>query len=93
MGIEYRLRFSFSDPNAVTLLLRRLPNIQETTSPSTSFDFLTPESTNKLPEATVTIESDGLYFCDHCGGSGRALLGIVVACMVSKFGPVAVEEL
>jgi hypothetical protein len=34
-----------------------------------------------------------MYFCDRCGGSGRALLGEVVARLVSAFGPVTIEQL
>jgi hypothetical protein len=55
------------------------------------FEFGSPG--DSWPQATVHIETDGLYFCDHCGGEGRVVLGEVVAALVSAFGTVTIEEL
>ncbi len=49
-----------------------------------------------LPQVSADhgqVEAGGVYFCDHCGGLGRALLGEVVARLASAFGAVTVEEL
>lgn len=89
MGIEYTLRFSASDPEAVAEELRRLPTAREVSPPSHRFDF----GVGDLPQATVQVEPGGAYFCDHCSGPGRALLGEVVARLVSAFGVVSVDEL
>jgi hypothetical protein len=91
MGIEYKLRFSAADTEAVATVLRRLPAVREAPPPDRRFDLTV--SGREWPEATVRIESDGAYFCDHCGGSGRALLGEVLARLVSAFGAVTVDEM
>jgi hypothetical protein len=61
------------------------------TPPANRFDL--GQSAGEWPQATVQAKPGGANFCDHCGGSGRALLGEVVARLASAFGPVTVEEL
>jgi hypothetical protein len=39
------------------------------------------------------VEPEGIYFCDHGGGAGRALLREVVVRLAEAFGAVTVEEL
>ena len=91
VGIEYRLRFEAPDAQAVAVVLRRLPAAREATPPGSRFD-LGVAGSDRL-QATVEVEPGGAYFCDHCGGSGRELLGEVVAGLASVFGAVTVEEL
>lgn len=91
MGIEYRLRFAAPAAEAVAALLRRLPSASNLPPPGHRFDL--GFGAADWPQATIHVEPGGAYFCDHCGGSGRALLGEVVARLVSAFGPVTVEEL
>jgi hypothetical protein len=45
-----------------------------------------------MPDASVQAEPYGAYFCVF-GGHGREILGLVVARLVSEFGPVTVAEL
>jgi len=90
MGIEYRLRFAFPDRAAVAEVLRRQPDVRET-APADRFDF--GDAGHGWPQATAQVEAGGVYFCDHCGGGGQAVLHAVVAALISVFGPVAVEEL
>jgi len=91
MGIEYRLRFDAPDAAAVAAVLRRVPGASKAHAQEDSIDLVaTPFG---QPQATVQAEPGGAYFCDHCGGSGRALLGEVVAHLASAFGAVIVEEL
>jgi hypothetical protein len=89
MGIEYGLRFHAADPDVVAAVLRRLPAARE--APTLRFEV--GVQAGEWPQATVQVEAGGVYFCDHCGGTGRALLGEVVARLVSAVGPVTVEEL
>lgn len=89
MGIEYRLRLSAPDAEAVAAVLRRLPAAQE----APDYRFEVGAAVGGWPQATIQVEPDGVYFCDHLGGTGRALLGEVVARLVSMFGAVTVEEL
>jgi hypothetical protein len=91
MGIEYGLRFNAPDAEAVAAVLRRLPGVREVTTPDHRFD-LGVGSDEGWPEATVMVDEAGAYFCDHCGKGGRALLGEVVASLVSAFGAVTIEE-
>jgi hypothetical protein len=90
MGIEYRLRFAAPDAETVAAELRRLPAAREVPAQAHRFDLGLGAA--DLPQATVQAEPGGAYFCDHCGGTGRALLGEVVARLVTAFGPVSVEE-
>jgi hypothetical protein len=91
VSIEYRLRFEAPDGEAVADVLRRLPAARAATPLGNRFDL--GDAGHDWPQATVEVEPGGVYFCDHCGGSGRALFGEVVARLASAFGVVTVEEL
>lgn len=93
MGIEYRLQFSSPDSEAVAAVLRRLPAAREASSPSHRFELGPGAAEREWPQATVEFAPGGLHFCDNCGGAGRALLGEVIARLVSAFGVVIVDEL
>lgn len=93
MGIEYNLRFSAPNAEAVADLLRRMSDTREVDTPEPHFELGADPAGQDWPEATATIEPDGLYFCDNCGGGGRALLGQLIARLTSYFGPVTIEEL
>jgi hypothetical protein len=92
MGIEYRLQFNAPDAEAVAAVLRRVDAAREGPPPEYRFDLGISGSDQRWPQATVQVESDGAYFCDHCGALGRALLGEVVARLVSAFGAVTIIE-
>lgn len=92
MGIEYKLKFSAPDAKTVAMLLRRVPSAKEMSTPDHRFELGTKASDRDIPDATVIVEPDGAYFCDH-GRAGRELLGILVARLVSEFGEVTVTEL
>jgi hypothetical protein len=91
MGIEYTLRFNHADEASVASVLRRLPMVRELSRKGVDFELRGPETTEGLPDASMSVQLPGLYFCDH-GGAGRHFLGIVVACLVSHFGEVTVEN-
>jgi hypothetical protein len=93
MGIEYRLRFNAPTAEAVAGVLRRVDAACEAPPPEYRFDLGIAASDRGWPQATVQVESDGAYFCDHGGASGRALLGEVVARLVSAFGAVTIDVL
>jgi hypothetical protein len=93
MGIEYMLRFASTDPDRVAALLRRLPTARELPPPYQQQVGLGGGPPDEWPAATVMAEADGVYFCDHCGGTGREHLGVVVAWLVGAFGAVTVSEL
>lgn len=91
MGVEYRLRFVAPDVAAVADVLRRHPEARGGDPPGLRFEY--GSAAGGRPQATAQVETDGAYFCDHCTGSGRAVLGELVARLASAFGPVTVEEL
>ena len=93
MGIEYRLRFTARDEEAVAAVVRQFPEARATDAPGVRYEFSIGASEKGWPQATLQVEPGGAYFCDHCGGLGRAMLGEVVARLVSAFGAVTVEEL
>jgi hypothetical protein len=93
MRIEYRLQFSAPDAQSVATVIRRIPGAREIEAVNPRFDLGCGASVESVPQAMVQVEPYGVYFCDYCAGSGRELLGAVVARLVSRFGAVTVEEL
>jgi hypothetical protein len=91
MGMEYKLQFEFPNAESVTTVLRRLPMVREAQRTTLDFEFRVAENSGSMPDALARIEQDGLYFCDF-GGMGRQFLGILVARLVSEFGPVTVAD-
>jgi hypothetical protein len=91
VGIEYRLRFVASDPAVVAEVLQRLPDARAAMPPGSGFEY--GSAAGGWPQASAAAVAGGAYFCDHCGGAGRAVLGELVARLASAFGPVTVEEL
>lgn len=90
MGTEYTLRFAHTGADFVASVLRRIPMKCEL-SEEGGFEFRAPDNTGNMPDATAIVEANGLYFCDH-GGAGRHVLGVIVAGLVSEFGPVTVAD-
>jgi hypothetical protein len=91
VGVEYQLHFNAPDCESVATQLRRRFSGAIEPSPG-RFEFEVDDSPG-WPSATLVIEPTGAYFCDHCGGSGRAMLGQVIALFTSSFGAVTVMEL
>ena len=88
------MRFAAPDPDRVAALLRRLPTARELPPPyQQQVGLGAGVSINEWPAATVMAEADGVYFCDHCGGTWPEHLGVVVAWLVGEFGEVTVSEL
>ena len=81
MDFEFRLRFAAPEPSAVAEVLRRLPEVRESSPPGTGFDF--GYAGGNWPRATAQVEDGGIYYCDHCSPSGGALLGNLVAALGS----------
>jgi hypothetical protein len=92
MGIEYKLVFDYTEEGEVGHILARVPGSQLLDGQPLRTEFRSLEATEGMPDADASIQAYGLYFCDH-GGEGRKFLGMVVAAIVSRFGPVQVAEL
>ncbi len=90
MGTEFTIRFEHPDPITVVSILRRLPIVHQLSPNWREFELRAPDTTDEMPDASMTVETDGLYFCDY-GGNGREIFGRVIACLVGHFGPVKVE--
>jgi hypothetical protein len=90
VGIEYTLCFQSPDSGTVAIALSRLAGASTTSSSSIEYRH-DAQDIASMPDATVVIEDNSVYFCDH-GGFGREFLGRVVASLVGSFGPVRIEE-
>jgi hypothetical protein len=88
MGTEYRLRFNGPMPDEVASVVAR--QVGASSSAPDTFE-LRLDSQGPMPDATARIESDGLYYCFY-GAAGREALGRLIAALVSRFGPVTVED-
>jgi hypothetical protein len=92
MGIEYKLRFTFSDFGQVESLLQAMSHLSRFEAISALYEFRSPCNINKMPDAFVKIESDGLYFCDN-GGEGQQILEELSQKITRRFGAVVLEDL
>ena len=88
MAIEYRLRFSSSTHEEVAILLAHLPTVS---GPHADGNFEVRVSPSEMPDAELRIEPCGAYYC-YYGGKGREMLGVLIERLVSRFGPVTVED-
>lgn len=67
MGIEYRVSCAPEGLPKVGELLRRLGGQPSSQFP-TQIEFrFQPCRPDELPDATVVVETEGVYFLDHCG--------------------------
>jgi hypothetical protein len=95
MGKEYLLHFRFERRGLLEDLLIRAPRFHGLAPRSGGlevYEFRSPANTGTLPDAHVTIESEGLYFSDN-GGEGLEVLQELVQDIARTFGPPRVEEL
>ena len=89
MGFEYHLRYAAPDAAGAADILRRLPTATERPD---GFDFGARPDGSAWPDATASVDADGIWFCDYRGGDGLRVLGEIVA-ELAGYGPVTVEEL
>jgi hypothetical protein len=73
MGTEFRLRFRYEHTSVLLDAVRHVPGCRELADGRVGFDFREPESSSAMPDATLILEAEGAYFCDH-GGVGREIL-------------------
>jgi hypothetical protein len=95
MGKEYLLRFPFERRGLLEDLLIRAPLFHGLAPRSGGlevYEFRAPANTGILPDAHVTIEADGLYFCDN-GGAGIQAFHELLLDITRTFGPPRIEEL
>jgi hypothetical protein len=92
MGIEYKLRFAFSDSGQVESLLQSMPNLSKFEASSALYEFRSPQNIDTMPDAFVKIESDGLYLCDN-GGEGKVILEALAQKITQEFGSISMEDL
>jgi hypothetical protein len=92
MGMEYKLRFTHPGPAVVIELLERLATFSRSANGNCTFELRDQENGDRMPDASLRVEPDGVYFCVY-GGSGDRCLGEVVTRLVREFGAVIVTEL
>ncbi len=88
VGTEYRLSFTCTDLPALSARLQRLRGASVTTDGIE----VRRAATGAMPDATITLDSDGLYFCDF-GGSGREVLGDAIAALLGHVDSVRIALL
>lgn len=91
MGIEYSVKFTLPEVVKVEALLKQLGCSPGASPCEKYFEFRKECSSTGMPDATVMLTDDGLYYCDH-GGFGREFLGRLVASLVSRFGAVTIRD-
>jgi hypothetical protein len=95
MGKEYLLHFPVERRGLLEDLLIRAPlfhGLAPRTGGLEVYEFRAPANRATLPDAHVTIESEGLYFSDN-GGEGTKVLDALLLDITQSFGPPRVEEL
>lgn len=90
MGMEYTIRFDYPNAAAVLSMLERLPMARQRSSNSMEFELRSSVASEAMPDACLTVEPTGLYYCDY-GGRGRDYLGLVMVSLVNEFGLVTIE--
>ena len=74
MGIEYRISCAPKGLPKVGELLRRLGGQPSPQFPTRIEFRYRPCRPDEMPDATVVLETEGIYFLDGCGESERVAL-------------------
>lgn len=91
MGIEYLITYPADHSVPAQDVLRHLGCHWNNEAGNGYFSAIDNLPEHAMPDASIAIEADGVYFCDH-GGKGRDYLGRVIAAMVSQYEQVTVLE-
>lgn len=95
MGVEYRIRMAMPSRTAAEAILRKAAHgchLEMDGAGGAFYSSVVPMST-KWPEASVSIEVDGLVICLHANSDlARRVFGRIVQLAASE-GVVTVEEL
>lgn len=95
MSKEYLLHFHFERRGLLEDLLIRAPlfhGLAPRTGGLEVYELRSPANTGMLPDAHVTIETDGLFFSDN-GGEGQRILEELLSDIARTFGPPEIREL
>jgi hypothetical protein len=86
---EYRIAVN-TDAAALEHALAAIPDARSTDEAS-RFD-LGEGDAQEWPEATAYVDAEGIWFVDHCGGQGRAILAQLIETLTAIFGRVEAGE-
>lgn len=89
MGTEYQLKFAAPDRAALMRTLGALPLVRHSDG---LHEVVFSGAPSGMPDATFQLTPDGAYFCDF-GGSGREMLGRVIAAVLGHAPSIHIEEL
>jgi hypothetical protein len=69
MGDEYLIAFRYNSPTDLDKTLRQAPYFSCYNSAFSTYEYRSKPSsdTSAIPDITIQIESDGVYFCDNHG--------------------------
>jgi hypothetical protein len=92
MGFEFHISFAYQDQPTLRAKLERLPGARLVKLSEGTIELRSPQNASSMPDATINLLPEGLYFCDH-GGYGREILVVVVALLSNEHCPLTLEEL
>jgi hypothetical protein len=97
MGIEYRISVVPTDGIAtgdVDAILKRLRNFSDFNSDTGYYNYRgDPAATEGMPDASVLIKPDHLYFCAYGGNTAKETLGALITKLCSHNVIVSIHEL
>ena len=92
MGYEYKLKLGVGCGENIETVLKALSSYDKSyeVGGRVCHDFRIETNIGEMPSATVEIEDEGLYFCDH--GTGAEILNELQRILAVRFGPVQCNE-
>lgn len=90
MGYEYRVKFVYDDLSKVDESLRALPCFHAFDQERAIYIYRSPETVGPMPDAEVSIEKEGLYWCDY--GMTPELFGRFTKRLISYFAGAQIED-
>lgn len=90
MGYEYKVKFAYEGADQVDTFLRALPHFDSFDEARQTYIYRTPENTGIMPDAEMSIETEGLYLCDY--GMAPQQFGLLIKKLLSYFTSVQIGD-
>lgn len=95
MGIEYIIKFNCPNVQELDRLLRQAPYFSAYLDAHNSYEYRSNsnQSPAVMPDATASIEPEGIYFCDHCSQKAKDVFDYLHQQASQLTDEVVIEEL
>jgi hypothetical protein len=95
MGFEYKIQIASMNPEAFSRFLRNSSFFAEYDEQYRLYNLRLPGSTAEagMPDASVKLEADGIYLCQHQAGCRDAMMQLLMEEARRQSNDVTVEEL